>query len=365
MRLGTASPPLVIAANGVRYSCRAKNRPRIAAAHPASRPLTLAARSAIPAWWRSALRRIPGRRNDIRTTGTRGETDEDVGFCRAARRRIDGGRAGAGCRRRRAIVRQVPPLPRRRAGRQDQARTPAQRDRRPQVRHLSPASTIPTPSRASASPGTQPRSSNGSSNPSAMVPGTRMAFSGIKDDDEIGNLWAYLNQFKDDGNEEVAWRKLYCASAARDRFRSTGRNALWAARRVRGAASHGQGHRGQPDRRGPAGIRGRLCDLAGAAVRRPCRRRRFHLRAGDPRHRAGRHPDRPDRGPARREHQGGEGRDQPVRGGRRGAPGFRPRCASSTPASRARPTCSGASRGGSTSRWSGRPGPRRALPRSC
>jgi cytochrome c len=40
------------------------------------------------------------------------------------------------------------------------------------------------------------------SNPSAMAPGTRMAFSGIKDDMEIGNLWSYIDQFKEDGSKK-------------------------------------------------------------------------------------------------------------------------------------------------------------------
>jgi cytochrome c len=34
-----------------------------------------------------------------------------------------------------------------------------------------------------------------------MAPGTRMAFAGIKDDAEIGNLWAYVTQFKADGSK--------------------------------------------------------------------------------------------------------------------------------------------------------------------
>jgi cytochrome c len=40
------------------------------------------------------------------------------------------------------------------------------------------------------------------SNPSAMAPGTRMAFSGIKDDQEIANLWAYLTQYDADGKKK-------------------------------------------------------------------------------------------------------------------------------------------------------------------
>jgi cytochrome c len=36
-------------------------------------------------------------------------------------------------------------------------------------------------------------------NPMAKVPGTKMAFAGIKNEKEIGDLWAYLAQFKADG----------------------------------------------------------------------------------------------------------------------------------------------------------------------
>jgi cytochrome c len=39
-------------------------------------------------------------------------------------------------------------------------------------------------------------------NPAAMAPGTRMAFSGIKDDAERQNLWAYVNEFKADGSKK-------------------------------------------------------------------------------------------------------------------------------------------------------------------
>ncbi len=36
--------------------------------------------------------------------------------------------------------------------------------------------------------------------PKAMIPGTKMIFAGIKNDDEINNLWAYVSQFDADGN---------------------------------------------------------------------------------------------------------------------------------------------------------------------
>ena len=38
-------------------------------------------------------------------------------------------------------------------------------------------------------------------NPMAKVPGTKMAFAGIKNDTEIANLWGYLKQFKADGSK--------------------------------------------------------------------------------------------------------------------------------------------------------------------
>ena len=38
-------------------------------------------------------------------------------------------------------------------------------------------------------------------NPMGKVPGTKMAFAGIKNEKEIGDLWAYLKQFKADGSK--------------------------------------------------------------------------------------------------------------------------------------------------------------------
>ena len=38
-------------------------------------------------------------------------------------------------------------------------------------------------------------------NPMAKMPGTKMAFAGIKNETEIANLWAYLKQFKADGTK--------------------------------------------------------------------------------------------------------------------------------------------------------------------
>src|ERR1041384_3627162 len=38
-------------------------------------------------------------------------------------------------------------------------------------------------------------------NPMAKMPGTKMAFAGIKNDKEIADLWAYLKQFKANGGK--------------------------------------------------------------------------------------------------------------------------------------------------------------------
>ena len=38
-------------------------------------------------------------------------------------------------------------------------------------------------------------------NPMARVPGTKMAFAGIKNEKEIADLWGYLKQFKADGKK--------------------------------------------------------------------------------------------------------------------------------------------------------------------
>lgn len=38
--------------------------------------------------------------------------------------------------------------------------------------------------------------------PKAKVPGTKMAFAGIKNDKEVDDLWAYLSQYKADGTKK-------------------------------------------------------------------------------------------------------------------------------------------------------------------
>ena len=39
-------------------------------------------------------------------------------------------------------------------------------------------------------------------NPAAMVPGTKMTFVGISDEQKIADLWAYVSQFNEDGSEK-------------------------------------------------------------------------------------------------------------------------------------------------------------------
>jgi cytochrome c len=36
--------------------------------------------------------------------------------------------------------------------------------------------------------------------PQAMIPGTKMIFAGIKNEQQVNDLWAYLSQFDADGN---------------------------------------------------------------------------------------------------------------------------------------------------------------------
>jgi len=38
--------------------------------------------------------------------------------------------------------------------------------------------------------------------PRARIPGTKMVFAGIKDEDEANNLWAFLKQFGSDGEKK-------------------------------------------------------------------------------------------------------------------------------------------------------------------
>lgn len=39
-------------------------------------------------------------------------------------------------------------------------------------------------------------------NPMQRMPGTRMAFAGVRDEKDIANLWAFLKQFGEDGSKK-------------------------------------------------------------------------------------------------------------------------------------------------------------------
>jgi cytochrome c len=39
-------------------------------------------------------------------------------------------------------------------------------------------------------------------NPQAMIPGTKMTFVGINDEQKINDLWAYIRQFSEDGSKK-------------------------------------------------------------------------------------------------------------------------------------------------------------------
>src|SRR6266540_487622 len=122
-----------------------------------------------------------------------------MGDCRHCSRGFDRDRIGAGRRPRRASVQAlVLPLPRHWTGCQSQARSSAQRHRGPQGRHLRGIQLFP----ANKSSGIV-WSAEGFDKyiraPMQEMPGTRMAFVGIKNDKDIADLWAYLKEFGPDG----------------------------------------------------------------------------------------------------------------------------------------------------------------------
>ena len=58
--------------------------------------------------------------------------------------------------------------------------------------------------------------------PKAKIPGTKMAFPGIKNEKEIDDLWSFIEQFGPDGKKEMSnlaldspclqWPHRYCSS---------------------------------------------------------------------------------------------------------------------------------------------------------
>ena len=109
-------------------------------------------------------------------------------------------RAGRG-RRPRGVQADVLPLSRRRSRRQGEARPAAQRPRRP------PAGTLPGFNYSDANKNSGITWSDATfaeyiKNPMQRMPGTRMAFAGVRDEKDIANLWAFLKQFDESGNKK-------------------------------------------------------------------------------------------------------------------------------------------------------------------
>ena len=55
------------------------------------------------------------------------------------------------------------------------------------------------PTRIPASPGTRTVFLEYIKDPKAKIPGTKMAFAGIKNEKEVNDLWAYVSQYDKDG----------------------------------------------------------------------------------------------------------------------------------------------------------------------
>ena len=119
----------------------------------------------------------------------------------ALRRDAGNGGKGAGPRRGRAVIPQMQPLPFGRRGREET------RSGRCSMA-LTAASPAPSADYSYSDANKKAEITWGEAtfkdyiqNPMAKVPGTKMAFAGIKNEKEIGDLWAYLKQFKADGSK--------------------------------------------------------------------------------------------------------------------------------------------------------------------
>ena len=97
--------------------------------------------------------------------------------------------------------RKCSPLPFGRRRRAQQGRAGAQRPRGPQVRHRCRLQLQRGPTTSAEITWSEASFKDYIQNPMTKVPGTKMAFAGIKNDKEITDLWAYLKQFKADGSK--------------------------------------------------------------------------------------------------------------------------------------------------------------------
>ena len=64
------------------------------------------------------------------------------------------------------------------------------------------ASNIPMPTRIPAIVWNEAKFKEYIQDPRGVVPGTKMIFAGIKNPQEINDLWAYVSQFKADGSKK-------------------------------------------------------------------------------------------------------------------------------------------------------------------
>ena len=107
-----------------------------------------------------------------------------------------GARAGRRCRQ--IVLQQVPGLSCDRRRRQEQGRSGAQRPERPQVGHRAGYSYSDA-NKNSGITWNEAKFKEYIKDPKAKIPGTKMAFAGIKKDTEINDLWAFISQYDKDG----------------------------------------------------------------------------------------------------------------------------------------------------------------------
>ena len=93
----------------------------------------------------------------------------------------------------------MPRLPRNRRRRQEQGRPGAERVGWPQIRHRAEGYSYSDANKNSGITWNEAVFKEYIKDPKAKIPGTKMAFAGIKNEKEINDLWAYVSQYDKDG----------------------------------------------------------------------------------------------------------------------------------------------------------------------